>query len=252
MTLTIWNESTRDELNAVVKDAVVIIPTGATEQHGPHLATGHDTFAATEVARRAAEVAEGTFVLAPALPFGSSPHHIPFGGTFSLSTETYYRVVRELVESAIAGGARRVFLLNGHGGNHEVIQLVSRDVTLAIPGIAVGAASYWEIARGAIAADGAFAEFTLPGHAGRFETALMLAMEASRVREPRLSRESDPSLLTSVPGARFEVSGAWQQYDGYTDFPHLATIADGVRLLEIVTREVAAAFTTFARIVLPG
>ncbi len=106
VTSTIWTESTRDELRAALPESVVIIPTGATEQHGgPHLVTGHDTFPVVEVVQRAAVLATGSFVIAPALPFGSSQHHLPFGATLSLSTGTYYRVVRELVESEVAAGA---------------------------------------------------------------------------------------------------------------------------------------------------
>lgn len=104
VTSAIWTESTREELRTALPESVVIIPTGATEQHGPHLPTGHDTFSVVEVAEQAAAVATGSFVIAPALPFGSSQHHLPFGGTLSLSIGTYYRVVRELVESVVAAG----------------------------------------------------------------------------------------------------------------------------------------------------
>ncbi|HVL25890.1 MAG TPA: creatininase family protein, partial [Thermomicrobiales bacterium] len=86
-----WNELTRQELGALLPDAVVVLPTAATEQHGPHLATGHDTFTVVEIAERAAERAgdAATVIVAPALCFGSSDHHLPFGGTLSLRTETY-------------------------------------------------------------------------------------------------------------------------------------------------------------------
>ena len=250
MSVLIWNESTRDEVRAALQEAIVILPTGATEQHGPHLATGHDTFSAAEVARRAAELAgaETSIVLAPALPFGSSQHHLPFGGTLSLSTGTYYRVVRDLVESMAAGGARRIFVINGHGGNHELIQLVARDVALAQSKVAIAAASYWEIARASLEADPELAGITIAGHAGQFETSTMLAMAPERVREPRAVRETDPFLTTTIPGTRVERSGSWQSFDGFTDFPHLATAELGARMLSIITREVAAALTTFATI----
>lgn len=250
MSVTIWNESTRDELRAALPEAVVILPTGATEQHGPHLATGHDTFSVAEVARRAAELvaAEIPIVLAPVLPFGSSQHHLPFGGTLSLSTATYYRVVRDLVESMIAGGARRIFVMNGHGGNHELIQLVARDVALSELKVAIAAASYWEIARASLEADPELAGVTIAGHAGQFETSTMLAMSPERVREPRAVRETDPFLTATIPGTRVERSGSWQSFDGFTDFPHLATAELGVRLLAIITRDVAAALTTFGTV----
>jgi len=247
----IWSESTREELQAALPGSVVVLPTAATEQHGPHLATGHDTFTVTEIAHQSAAAAGSTasIVLAPTLSFGSSHHHLPFGGTLSLSTETYSRVVRDLVDSMIGGGARRVFLLNGHGGNQELNQLVARDVALAQPvdrPLAIGAASYWQLAAASLAADPALEGVPAPGHAGRFETATMLAMATERVREPRAERKHDPYRAEFVPGARVEITSAWSTFDGYTDFPHLATAELGEIILTHVIRDVAAALTTFA------
>jgi creatinine amidohydrolase len=252
VTLTIWNEATREELREVLPGSVVVLPTGATEQHGPHLATGHDTFLVAHVARAAATRAgeSADIVLAPALPFGSSAHHFPFGGTLSLATETYYRVVRDLVESILTDGARRVVVLNGHGGNHELNQLAVRDVAIATPPesrVVLAAASYWDIARSAIAADDRLPDLTLPGHAGRFETATMLALDPSRVRD-RAARDADPSATPPIPGVRVEAADRWESFAGYTDFPHLATADEGAILLEIVVREVAAALVAFAAV----
>lgn len=252
VTLTVWNESTRVELGTVLAGSVVVLPTGATEQHGPHLATGHDTFMVSHIARAASESAAEAceVVLAPALPFGSSAHHLIFGGTLSLSTDTYYQVVRDLVESILEDGARRVFLLNGHGGNHELNELVARDVSIEQSpgsGVVLAAASYWDIAQSAVAADERFAGILLPGHAGQFETATMLALDPARVRE-RGVRQSDPSVMTPIAGARVEAADRWESFDGYTDFPHLATGEQGTALLEIVIREVSAAIVALARL----
>jgi len=246
--LVAWNESTREELRHLLPELVVLLPTGATEQHGPHLPTGHDSFTVTEIATRAAERASAPVVLAPTLAFGSSHHHLPFGGTLSLATETYARVVRDLVDAMVIGGARRIFLLNGHGGNQELNVLVARDAALAQPPdrpVAIAAASYWEVARASLDADPALAGFPSPGHAGRFETATMLAMTPDRVRE-RAERASDPYVPSLVPGARVEVTGSWQGFDGYTDFPHLATAELGEAILGHVIRDVAAALETLA------
>ncbi|MFN8540561.1 MAG: creatininase family protein [Thermomicrobiales bacterium] len=81
-------------------------------------------------------------------PSSSPPHHrpphpIPFGGTMSLSTEVYYRVLIDLLESLIAGGFRRFFLVNGHGGNDELVQLAARDLALKKHDAHLAAASYW-------------------------------------------------------------------------------------------------------------
>ncbi len=251
MPLVIWNDATRDELRAALPGSVVVLPTGATEQHGPHLATGHDTFAVGVIARRAAAVASESVpvVLAPTLPFGSSDHHLPFGGTLSLATETYLHVVRDLVRSIVIGGGKRIFLVNGHGGNHELNQLVARDIALQPPDgepVAVAAASYWEVAREAIAADARLAAMPLPGHAGQFETATMLAIDPGNVREPRAERGGPTGAATTIDGVRLEVSGLWSSFDGFTDFPYRATAAQGEAALDHIERDLAAAFVAFA------
>src|SRR2546422_5922064 len=121
------------------------------------------------------------------MPFGSSHHHLPFGGTMSLSTETYYRVLYELAESLVIGGFRRIFILNGHGGNSELIQLVARDLALKHPAH-LAAASYWSVAWDALVEEQAHVLGRLPGHAGAFETSQMMALRPDLVRESRPHR----------------------------------------------------------------
>jgi creatinine amidohydrolase len=251
MTWQMWNDMTRDELRAALPGAVVVLPTGATEQHGPHLVTGHDTFAVTDVVVRAAELARASVVVAPTLAFGSSAHHLPFGGTLSLATETYRAVVSDLVGSMIAGGARRIFLVNGHGGNQELNVLVARDRAMQQPAddpVVIAAASYWQIAEASILAIPEVAGMPMPGHAGAFETSTMLATTPERVRSTFAEREADPSRLPTIPGTRIEATNAWQVFDGFTDFPERATADLGHDLLEVICRDVAAAFDTLANL----
>ena len=242
-----WNTLTRDDVRSRLKGgAVVVLPTAATEQHGPHLPTGHDSFAVEYIAHHAAALAGTEVVVAPTLVFGSSQHHVPFGGTLSLSTETYYRVVTELVESAIAGGGHTVLLLNGHGGNQELNQLVVRDVALAHPpdaGLTLAAASYWQVAGDALARMPELDGIRVPGHAGQFETATQMAQRADLVHLQRAARDHDRAEAPEMPGVRIETSGLWQSFDGYTDRPDLATSALGEAILATVIREVAALMT---------
>ena len=116
------------------------LPLGATEQHGPHLPSGTDTFAVESIARDAAALAaeQISVVVTPSLPFGSSAHHLIFGATLSLSTETYYKALCDLLESLVQDGFTRIFLINGHGGNHELAQLAARDMALKHP-VRIGA-----------------------------------------------------------------------------------------------------------------
>jgi creatinine amidohydrolase len=240
-------EMTREEARRLAPDALVLLPVGAVEQHGPHLPTGVDTFAVTHIAHTAAaRVADPPrLVVAPTLPFGSSHHHLPFGGTLSLGSETYYRVLCDLAESLIRSGFRRIFILNGHGGNNELIQLVARDTALKHDAH-LAAAAYWSIAWDALVAAGAHAQSPVPGHAGSFETALTLALRPELVREPRPRRApSEPGDTRGFAPYRAELHGAWQRIDGFTDSPDQAEAAQGAHYLEIIASEVARALDDF-------
>ena len=126
----LFEEMTREQIKAVAPRAIAVMPTSATEQHGPHMAVGTDTLLCTTVARRAAEaVADDVpVVITPPLPFGSSHHHFPFGGTLSLTSETFAGVVTEVLEGLVRTGFQHLVVLNGHGGNKDLVGMASQDL----------------------------------------------------------------------------------------------------------------------------
>lgn len=244
----LFAELTRMDLGDLAPRALVVVPLGATEQHGPHLPTGTDFFHAEWVARDAAARAADRIpiVVAPTLPFGSSEHHLPFGGTISLSTTVYYDAVTAIVESLVRDGFRKIFLVNGHGGNHELIQLVARDVALRQP-VAVAACSWWLAGWEVMVAAGAHEVGRLPGHAGGFETSLVMAMRPDLVAAELPDRAPTPSPSgTRWPGlTREERHGYWQSIDGYSDGPGLANAEGGRRWLDVSAAELARLFVEF-------
>lgn len=243
-----FEELTRDRLRALAATALVVLPVGATEQHGPHLPVGTDTFGVTHIAHEAARMAGAQIdiVVAPTLPFGSSQHHLAFGGTLSLGTETYYRVLVDLVRSLITDGFSRIFILNGHGGNSELIQLAARDVALVEPA-SIAAAPYWTIAWDGLVRTGIHTRGRLPGHAGRFETSVVMALRPELVVEPRPHRDEPPASAAPAMTApyRAEHHGSWQAIDGYSDSPDLGSAALGEAALAEVIAAVGAAFVEF-------
>jgi creatinine amidohydrolase len=244
----LWEEMTREALNAVAPQALAVLPVGAVEQHGPHLPVGTDSFTVEYLARAASDEASRSIpiVLAPTLRFGSSHHHIPFGGTLSLSTETYYRVLCDLGESFILAGFKRLFVLNGHGGNNELIQVAARDLALK-HSVSIAAAAYWTIAWDDLVAETAHEHGLLPGHAGIFETSQMMALRPELVEESRPHRDSveksDPRSFFDA--YRVETHGAWQAIDGYSDSPDQARSQLGKTWLAAGVRSIARAFLEF-------
>ncbi|MFN8590439.1 MAG: creatininase family protein [Thermomicrobiales bacterium] len=244
------HEITRTEAARRAPEAVAILPVGATEQHGPHLPLGTDFLAVEHIARCAAALAQGNcdVLVTPTLPFGSSHHHYPFGGTISLATEHYYAAVRDMVESLVIAGFQRVFILNGHGGNHELVQLVARDLILR-HAVNLAAASYWDLARTTLLERDPDLGRHLPGHAGLFETSLIMAIRPDLV-SPSLPQRSEAEQATATVAPvsfRAERAGWWQSLDGFTDGPALASANRGTRLLQGIIPAVGDAFVAFAR-----
>jgi creatinine amidohydrolase len=241
---------TREGARNIAAETLALFPVGATEQHGPHLPVGTDLITVEYIAREAATraMSQVPIVVTPTMPFGSSHHHLPFGGTMSLSTEAYYRAIYELTESLIIDGFRRIFILNGHGGNHEIVQLVARDLALKHP-VNIGGGSYWTISWDALVQVKGDTPGGLPGHAGAFETSQMLMLRGELVRQPLPHREDvELGNARGFSPYRGEVHGSWLSMNGYTDSPDLANAQRGRAYLEATVRSVADALITFYRV----
>ncbi len=241
---------TLGELRQHAARAVVILPVGACEQHGPHLPVGTDQAIVEKVASdAAARVTDVPVLVAPAVAMGYSAHHLLHGGTISVSLETLWRYLTECCESLIHSGFRRLFLLNGHGGNTDVIGDVARVVSERT-GMPVASGTYWTIAWDTLMELGAHEAGMVPGHAGAFETALASAVRPdwpARTPPPRRawSRRSDPR--RSHPPYRVDDPEAWRRNGGYTDNPADADPEAGRRYLAAIVEAVAEAITQFHR-----
>lgn len=243
------NELTRDEVRELAPRATLILPTAATEQHGPHLPLVTDCSIAEGLALQTATLAskEVPVCVAPAVPFGNSHHHLIYTA-LSLRSETYLAVLKDLVDCAVEAGFKRIFFLNSHGGNDECIRLVARDLVLRSD-VAVGACSYWTVARDAAVAAGVQELGNFPGHAGGFETSMMMALAPRLVREERLPQDASHPLSISNAGIANGLlvvkSGEWGRIDGYSEAPLKASGEAGRKLFDTVSAELARVLVSF-------
>ncbi len=122
-----WIELTQPEIKAQFeRNPLVILPCGSVEQHGAHLPTGTDIYAANSVAHGVAERMDG--VVLPGGPLGVTPMHMPYEATISLSPETYQRVVIETCLSTARHGAKRLLIVNWHEGNSASLSLAAEKL----------------------------------------------------------------------------------------------------------------------------
>ncbi len=196
----------------------VLVPVGSLEQHGPHLPLDTDTRIAAAVARRAAG-GDPALLLAPPLAYGASGEHEGFPGTLSIGHEALRAVLVELGRSA-ARWAGRLLFVNGHGGN--------------LPTVPDAVAQLRYEGR-----DAAWTGCVVPGgdaHAGRTETAILLALDPDVVRLPAAEPGNTAPLRELLPellrGGTAAVSP-----NGVLGDPRGATAAEGEELLATMTGE---------------
>ncbi len=94
---------------------IVLIPIGSTEQHSPYGLIGTDFITAEAIAREVGKRMD--ILVAPTVNYGMSQHHMGFVGTVTLSPETLISIVKDIVNSFLEHGFRRIVFINGHGGN---------------------------------------------------------------------------------------------------------------------------------------
>ncbi|MFB3818726.1 MAG: creatininase family protein [Candidatus Methylomirabilales bacterium] len=237
------------------QDATILFPAGSIEQHGPHLPVETDSRLVWEVATRAAaRVADrANLLVAPPLYFGYSSHHRTFPGTMTLSGPTYTRVLVELCESLIRNGFRRIFILNGHGGNSDPISMAIRELRDAHDDVMLGTAAYWSIAAKAL---GRVRESPSGGmsHACELETSCMWHLRPELVKPERITKRitvwQHPLLKDDLLESG-QVKLAFHFPDvtptGFQGDPTLATREKGERFLELIVAEVAALLADFSR-----
>ena len=196
-----WNRMTAETLRKKAADqALVILPVASTEQHGPHLGTGVDTFLCTEVCRRTAvQVAQARpVVVAPTVWMGLAEHHVELGGTFTLSLKTWHAVLHDLCDAMRRAGFEKIVIVNGHGGNIAGLSALTTDLTRDL-GLSIASASYWTLA----SQSGAVAEILEDQegliHACEAETSMMMVAHPDLVDESRLEEAVGPNIgMTEV------------------------------------------------------
>jgi creatinine amidohydrolase len=198
----------------------LVVPIGATEQHGPHLPLTTDTEIAVALADGLARARQDV-VLAPAIPYGSSGEHADFPGTLSIGQEALEQLLVELCRSATAHFTK-ILLVSAHGGNAEplarAVELLTRE------GRAVRA---WQPRWGGDA------------HAGRTESSIMLALAPRRVDLTLAARGAVEPIAALLPRLRRDGVRAVSP-NGVLGDPAGASAVEGRALLDDAVADLAA------------
>lgn len=167
-----WQEFLRHELLAAMDDrAVVIVPVGSIEQHGPHCPLDVDISIPFHLAVRTADaIDEFPVIVAPPVTYGFTHYNMGEIGTITLQVETFIDILCQVSRSIWVNGFRRIILLNGHGGNEAPTNVAS--VKLSEENVWALPLTYWRMVPDELKAWGEEDNLGSIGHGGEWETSL--------------------------------------------------------------------------------
>lgn len=229
-----WSALTWTEIGDLIAGGMdaVLLPCGATEQHGPHLGTGMDARLATDVCR--AVSAETGVPVLPTLSYGCSlGHSHRWPGTLALQPQTLIALVTDIGDWLHAAGIRRLFLVNSHVTNFAPLRCALEILRSRHDGFMVAVINTAEVSprvRRAFFAD------AQDWHANAAETSLMLAT-APELARPRLARAADDPDRTG--GLVFAHPVNRTSANGVTGFPSRASANHGRRLFAWIVADLA-------------
>jgi creatinine amidohydrolase len=254
-----WIPNTRNfaylnwkQVDALPRDStLLVLPTAAIEQHGPHLPLATDTLINNLLLGQALEKLpkELPVYALPPVQYGKSNEHIGFPGTLSVSASTFMAVLRDLGSSISSAGFKKLVLYNTHGGNTSLIDVMARDLRAEF-----GLRTFALHGSGGIAFEGLNPQERAYGfHAGEVETAFLLAsvpdlVDRSAYTVNYIANIDKPELLRpeNAPAVF-----AWLTRDiaasGVLGDPRPATPENGARWIEEAATRLATALDVMSR-----
>jgi creatinine amidohydrolase len=238
-----------------LSDRIFVIPLGSLEQHGKHLPLFTDSIIIGHIADRVEELIPDKIVLLPVQWLGHSPHHRRFG-CVSLDLMPYIEMIRGMCRSLVAIGARKILLLNGHGGNDIPCKAALRELKSEfelLKDLYIAYAAYWNLAS---------AEFTAirespaggMGHACEMETSIMLARHPDLVDTTKATRggPSEERGYRTIDMLKPEAHFLIAEFDEYSDtgvigMPEFATPEKGALFLEAAAQGVVRFLAEFKK-----
>lgn len=236
----IWDQLTTHQLAAVDRNIPVLLNLAATEQHGAHLPVATDRLIGKHFCFRLHQDIPDHVLILPPVAVGCSAHHMGFAGSLTLRHSTFISVVTDLVTSVMHHGFHKVILLNSHGGNQAVMQVLIEELGANHPSLHIIGITWWNLVRAQLK------EITegvtcATGHACEFETSLMQIIAPALMREKEITKGNrsatfdwaEGDMLTGPAASYFRTMKSMTANGIYGD-PTLASPQKGERITALV------------------
>ncbi|ADU67741.1 creatininase family protein [Pantoea sp. At-9b] len=217
-------------------NTVIVLPTGAIEQHGPHLPCAVDSVISSGVVGHALArlpAAIPAYAIPP-ITYGKSDEHLHFPGTLTLTGETLLHTILEIGESLYRAGFRKFLMVNGHGGQPQPLQMAMRELRLRHGDMIIIMQDTFKVPNCAESFMDE-QERQMAMHAGHAETALMLALAPDTVQMDKAVANYPPAFPCPTLSSTRPMA-AWASYDfgpsGVIGDPLPSTKAQGEAILE--------------------
>ena len=187
-----FDELTWPEVNeAIALGKIPIIPTGAVEQHGHHLPLKVDHVCANAVATAAASFRPELSLVLPPVSYGYVHHVMDFPGSINIHFEHFIQFVLDICKSLAYHGFKKMIIVNGHGSNGPLVELVGRRLVVETDAHCVFC-NWWQLLQVNPEFQSKWRESVFPGgcaHAGELETSMLLHLDPDCVRTDKTKSE---------------------------------------------------------------
>ena len=230
----LWEKMTSPEIkDAASKGLIAILPVGSIEIHGPHMPVGTDSITIYKISELAAE--KEPAVVLPPFYYAYVPENRHFPGTISLTAKTLLSLLEEVCDEISRNGFKKILVVNGHGGNNELIRVFLRDSLTKKKNYFIYAlVNPWP--PNLVSVIEKLTEGRTIGHACEVETSIGLYLFEDLIKIKNVEREAKTGSTNLPKGIETPVD--WQAYalQLYLGDPRLASKEKGKLLVdELVT-----------------
>lgn len=247
----IWDQLTTEETKKINKELPVVLLLCATEQHGPHLPLSTDRLIGEHFIQELNKQAEKDFIWLPTIPVGCSEHHMDFSGTLTFSHTVFKAIIEEMVKCMIVHGFKNFLFINSHGGNQGIGQVILEALGNQHHGCHFSLVTWWKLATQELK-DVNKSGPGGTGHAGEFETSLMLHISPDLVRLDKITPVSeqkfDPLVGDMITPPSFSYFQTIKNIsaNGVVGNPSFSSKEKGKKISQIITSKLVDIITNLS------